>query len=103
MRWLFDDDPITGVSQEFEESHDGKEFTIATMQDIEPVLQRNLDLRNCFDERADWKGDVHHVASIPNVVMDDLFRKGIAQDPERFKQWLNDPDNRMFRTRPGKV
>lgn len=103
MRRRFDDDPITGINQEFQESPDGKEFTIGTEQDIEPYLQANLDLRNMFDEHAGWKGDVHHVASIPDVVMDDLMRKGIYQDEKAFRKWLNDPENRCFRTRPGKI
>jgi hypothetical protein len=31
----------------------------------------------------------------------DLKRRGIADDPKKFKQWLNDRDNRVFRTRAG--
>jgi hypothetical protein len=33
----------------------------------------------------------------------DLQRRGILQDEKRLKAWLNDPENRVFRTRPGKV
>jgi hypothetical protein len=31
----------------------------------------------------------------------DLKRRGIADDPAALKKWLNDGDNRVFRTREG--
>ena len=48
------------------------------------------------------------IASLPMVVIDDLNKKGIMRgfavmDQKRFKAFLNDPDNRFFRTRPGEV
>jgi hypothetical protein len=48
------------------------------------------------------------IASVPLVVIDDLNKKGIMRgfhvvDQARFKEWLNNPDNRAFRTRPGRV
>lgn len=102
MRRRIDYDPITKVDQTFELHPDGS-FTVGDEQDIEPVLQRNLDLRNCFDERAPWKGDVHHVASIPTIIWNQMVRDGRARDPEAIKKWLNDPANLPFRTRPGRV
>jgi hypothetical protein len=33
----------------------------------------------------------------------DLKRRGIIDDPAAFRAWMNDPDNRVFRTRPGRV
>ena len=38
------------------------------------------------------------VASIPLVVWNDLQKKGITRDKAAFKRWLNDPDNKFFRT-----
>jgi hypothetical protein len=48
------------------------------------------------------------VASIPLTVIDDLNAKGIMRgfavvDEKKFKEFLNSPDNRFFRTRPGRV
>lgn len=71
-----------------------------TLQDIEPVLEENLTLRN---GRSGFKGDVHHVASIPLVVYEKLWKEGIADDPDRLRAWLNNSENKMFRTHPGKV
>lgn len=102
MRRRIEYDPITKVDQTFEMHPDGS-FTIGDEQDIEPILQHNLDLRNLHDQRAPWTGDMHHVASIPDVIMNDLIRSGMARDEKAMKKWLNDPANLPFRTRPGKV
>jgi len=43
------------------------------------------------------------VASIPLSIYYDLKRQGIVDDPVRLKRWLNDSDNKYFRTRGGVV
>jgi len=43
------------------------------------------------------------VASIPMNIYFDLKQRGILNDQKKMKQWLNDPDNKYFRTRPGLV
>jgi hypothetical protein len=43
------------------------------------------------------------VASIPLPLYFDLKAKGIIDDQKKFKEWLNDSDNRHFRMRPGKI
>jgi hypothetical protein len=53
-------------------------------------------------------GDITHVARLPLTVIDDLNKKKIMRgfaviDEIAFRAFLNDPDNRFFRTRPGKV
>jgi hypothetical protein len=54
------------------------------------------------DKRTKW-GDMSRVASIPLSVYYDLKRRGIADDPVALRKWLNDGDNRVFRTREGTV
>lgn len=85
---------------------DGKHF-IETRQDISGILENNKAQFNAIDERTKW-GEFTKVASLPNVVIDDLNQKGIMRghaviDDKRFRAFLNDPDNRFFRTRPGQV
>ena len=53
-------------------------------------------------QRLAW-GEWSKVASIPMPLYYRLKRDGIADDPKRMKAWLNDADNRFFRTRPGRV
>ena len=83
--------------------HDDGSVTIETVQTVDNVAEDNKATFNQFDERANWKGDMHKVASIPMSIFYDLKRKGILDDPAAMKKWLNDPDNRVFRTRPGQV
>jgi hypothetical protein len=99
MRRLLDDDPITGTRQWFVPSDDGRTFQIVTEQVVTPILADNAERRKT---RERW-GDGQLVARIPNVVMDDLIHKGIAQDNSAFRRWLNDPTNKVFRLREGKV
>lgn len=92
-------DPVGRIEHALYRDEDGNVVT-QTLQDIEPILEENLALRN---ERSGFKGDLHHVASIPIVVYEQLLKDGIAQDEDRFKAWLNDSTNKMFRSHPGKL
>jgi hypothetical protein len=85
---------------------DGKYF-IETKQDISQIIEGNKAEFNAIDENAKW-GEFAKVASLPNVVIDDLNKQGIMRgfavmDEKRFRAFLNHPDNRFFRTRPGQL
>ena len=48
------------------------------------------------------------IASLPTEIINELNQKGIMRgyyimDQKAMKRWLNDPDNRVFRTRGGTV
>ena len=83
---------------------------IQTTQDVSGIIEANKREFNSYNERARWSDDVYgnKVASIPFTVIDDLNKAGIMRgfaviDQKRFVSWMNDPDNRVFRTRPGVV
>jgi hypothetical protein len=38
------------------------------------------------------------VARIPNIVVDQLMREGLWWDKKAMKKWLNDPNNKGWRT-----
>ena len=97
---IFDTDPLTGITRYWHVKDNG-EFVIETEQKIN-VDEANTRARNATDKRAKW-GDMSRVASIPLSVFYELKRKGITDDPQAMKRWLNDPDNRAFRTREGTV
>jgi hypothetical protein len=85
-------------------------IVIETRQDISDILEQNKKEYNSYDERARWSDHMfgNKVASIPLTVIDDLNAKGIMRgfavlDEKRFKAWLNERDNRVFRTRTGVV
>lgn len=101
MRALFDHDPVMKTRKVFHYDHSDDSFTIETVQDVTEIAELN---KAQFNGTADhWKGDLHKVASIPMPIYMQLQKEGIVDDPAAFRRWLNDRDNRVFRTRPGKV
>jgi hypothetical protein len=83
---------------------------IETKQDISAILEQNKKEYNSYDERARWSDNLfgNKIASIPMTVIDELNKQGIMRgfavlDEKRFKAWLNERDNRVFRTRTGVV
>jgi len=85
-------------------------IVIQTRQDVTKIMEQNKKEFNSFDERAKWSDQLfgNKVASIPMTVIDDLNKAGIMRgfavlDDKRFAMWLNDPMNRAWRTRTGKV
>lgn len=108
-RRFFDYDPMTGITEWFHATDDGEGFTIEQTQDVEPLIEANKVAFNSFTSARDSFGDgltlngKSHVASIPAVIHAMLKRQGIIQDPKALKRWLNDPDNAVFRTRPGVI
>lgn len=98
----FSTDIWAGIQNRYHEDADG-ETVIETFQDVECVVEEAKAKYNSFDERSPWKGELHQVAEIPMTILIELQRKGIMEDQKAFRKWLNDRDNRVFRTRPGKV
>lgn len=103
MRALLDQDPVTRVKEVFHWDDLTQSFVVETLQDVEPVVEETKAQFAATDERARWKGDLHRVAQIPLSVWQDLEKKGITKDEKLLKRWLNDRDNLVFRTRPGRV
>ena len=77
-------------------------------QDTEPMVEVN---KTEYTDHSDWRPyagkDMVKVASIPAVVAIDLHKRFnfLGQNPDwpAITRWINDPDNRHFRTAPGKV
>lgn len=44
-----------------------------------------------------------HIATLPAVVVNQLMRDGIWGNPERMETWLNNPENKLWRTGGGHV
>lgn len=69
--------------------------------EIEGLLEAN---KQAYNEAPDnWAGDyLHRIAKIPlNLWYDQLEEK--KDDPRQLDLFLNDPDNRAFRTKKGHV
>lgn len=82
-------------------------LVIKSETDVSAIIESNKAQYNSTDENARW-GDWTKVASIPLAVFQELNEKGICRgfavvDQKAMKAWLNDPSNKYFRTRPGRV
>ena len=100
----------TKVVQRKAHTADDGGIVIESSQDVSGIIESNKAQFNSYDERAKWSDHLfgNKIASVPLVVIDDLNKQGIMRgfhvvDQARFKAWLNHPDNRAFRTRPGRV
>jgi hypothetical protein len=91
----------------------GDQLIIEQKQDISAIIEHNKALYNQSMDRKGWNGNnafapENKVASIPLVVFAELEKQGITRgfqvlDMDRFKAFLNNPDNQVFRTRMGTV
>lgn len=76
-------------------------------------IQRVSGLQTRINSQAnDWRfGDlightqnhVQQVAELPAIVVHRLMREGIWRDDKAMRKWLNDRDNRAFRTSGGRL
>lgn len=97
-------DSVDGVYT-YHELKDGKTILSST-QDVEPILNSNKEALT--NSRTDWKGNMHHVASIPEVVYmawwkefggDPMSKEHKAKTIAR----LNNKDWCKLRTKEGKI
>lgn len=100
-RFLFNRNDDLGIVRWFDYDEESDTFGIHTEQDLAPAIEANKQLYN--EAPTNWKADMHLVASIPMSIYYDLKQKGIADDDAAMKRWLNDPDNKVFRTRAGAI
>lgn len=76
--------------------------TYRTDYQVDPTVEINKAQRNLA--QPDWKGDYHHIASIPvNMFWDQLAEASRQGDDKYLSKWLNDSDNRAWRTKEGRV
>ena len=105
---LLDHDEFLGLTEWFTYDDDTDSFTVETVQDVEPILERNKALWNGSEKHTRY-GEWTRIASVPPVIVMELAKQGILRpdasilDDKRYRAWLNDRDNLLFRTRPGKV
>ncbi len=105
---LFGHDPDSGLTEYFHYDEVNGGFHIETRQDVSALIALNKAKYN-ESESSTRYGELSHVAETPNVVLMDLSKKGIVSmtgrilDEKKYRAWLNDPENRCFRVRTGRV
>lgn len=88
----------------------GDQLIIKKTQDITDIIEANKKDFAQTDAKTKWSDSQlgNRVARIPLTVFQDLEKLGITRgftviDMKRFKEWLNNPDNQVFRTRAGRI
>lgn len=77
-------------------------YTYRTDYQVDDTIDANAAQRNLA--QAGWKGDYHMVASVPlNVFYEQLAQASKEGDDAYVNRWLNDSDNRAWRTKDGRV
>lgn len=76
-REFLDYDPVTGLTEYYEETNDGK-FHIHTVQDVQPHLDAVQRLRNSGEPDSVWQRDeVTMYASLPMSIVMEMLKRGI--------------------------
>lgn len=97
MKKLLDIAPDTGLAHTFHLDEATGDARIVASQDITPLLDANKAQANePVARRANWR----KVASLDMATWFKLKQEGILDDPKALKRWLNDPENRWYRTSP---
>lgn len=107
----FDYDPFSGVKEQIHKDPMSGQITIKTEQDVQKVFDANAEKRN---GNNGWKGDMHHVASIPVVVVQmwrEELKKSGAPNPDPFAKEnrtflvakLNNGEYGKLRTKEGRI
>ena len=84
---------------------DGQKIVIRTDTPVAASIEENTLVRNATQDG--WKGDYHRIASVPmQLLYDDNLglNKAVQQGDDAYlSRWLNDSDNRAWRTKDGRV
>lgn len=83
--------------------YDGQQMHYRIDYEVSELIEQNkLEFNSAS---SGWKGDWHKVASIPhNILHGSGFEEAMIQRDDKFvKRWLNDSDNRAWRTKEGQV
>lgn len=101
-------DPLAGIRRIHHFDESTGDTTIETVQDVEGIVDITKALHAGTDERARWNDPTGgalgvHVAEIPLSILFDPKNKHLLQDQEALRKWLDDSDNRHFRSRPGRL
>ncbi len=91
-----DSDGITRVLIWDDEDPDS--FVVHTAQDIEQILDGVAR-----DRETMRHGDNKKLATLPAIIYEDLKQRGIADDDDAFRKWLNSPEASPWRIWQGEV
>ena len=100
---LFSENPEFGIKEWFYYDDDTNTCRIETVQDVEGLLDANVEEQNHIAQSGKRWGEWARVASVPMAIYGEWLTTGKDKDKRWLKRWLNDRENRKFRTRLGRV
>ena len=80
------------------DSENPEKWIFHTVQDCEPIVER----AKMLSELEPGK-DFRHVMCVPQFLLDRAHREGWYHDKQKWKDVINDPQYKAFRTWPGRV
>ena len=97
---------VNGITETFEKDKAENKIVICQTRDVEPEIEANKAELNNNSEN--WKGDLHKVASIPLIVVEQWWKelKGDPFSKENrawLKRKLNSNEFMYFRTKAGRI
>ena len=98
----FDSNDSLGIKRTWHYNTETDEATVETSQNVTAIIEENKQDFNLQEKHSKY-GEWSKVASIPLSIYFELKAQGKLDDDAYMKRWLNDPENRYFRTRPGQV
>lgn len=103
---VLDIDPVARTKEVHHFDPDTGDQAVELIQDVSEIVEDSKGRFNMVDERERWREGFNHVASVPLSIIDKVRREtgvNLLVDREAMREFLNDPDNRAFRTRPGRI
>jgi hypothetical protein len=97
----FDVDTLNGIRQRLVIDNDGV-MHFETTQNDDNIRRFAHESRSNFVKNQRF-GDMTPVGSIPMLVLYDLIKRGIWNDPERRKRWWSSIEAAPYRTREFKL
>lgn len=106
MKRVLKHDAETGQTLTMNQNSDGITY-IENSQKFDNLLKINKHMADDWrpGQMVGSQKHMAHVAEIPNVLYNQLVKKfgRPADNPEAWKKWLNDSENRVFRTGGGYI
>ena len=107
MKRIIRDDAVTNTKTTIQQEADGSSV-FETTQNFDTLVKLNRQMAGEYRAGqmiGDTQRHMQHVAEIPNVVYNHLIETlGTPQEnPKGWKAWLNDHQNRDFRTGGGNI
>ena len=103
---MLDTEPLTGRVRRFHILPDDR-FAVESRVDVEPVIEQNKDLARLQPTR--WKDKYFFLERLTMEIYMALRKtwreQGLSKEERQqaLKRFLNDPDNKLFRVKAGKL